>query len=117
MRTVINTAAIGHGRARFDEQLRIGGQINAVLRLADAQRPTQLARPIRQTCVRNITPLRPHPFHAFIGVNRPQQHRPRLRVALSYDVETMIHAVNEVDVGAPRRAIHDLAAPGAAIGM
>src|SRR5690348_5965610 len=81
------------------------GQIRAVVRAGDAQCESQLARTVGQI----LDPSRAGapPAHARDPLQRlqsPDQHASRAALRFGNNVEALVHAVDQVDIGMPRLA-------------
>ena len=99
------------------EKLRIVGQIDAVQRQGDAQRLAKLAGPVGQVPVCDAGSLSAHGLDAFSGEDASDEHRAGMAVARRHRVQTVVHAVDEVNVSDARRPEHDRTARRAAVGM
>jgi hypothetical protein len=84
----------------------------------DGQRLAQLGWPIEQVAVLLSGAPGSHYLHTFHGICRPDQHRRRKTCSLCDRIQTVVQAVNQIDVGQAAGAIHGpVARAGAAGGM
>src|SRR2546423_12377633 len=96
----------------FDPDAR-ACQVFAGACAANAERPTELARPACQLAFVLNRPAPTHPPDALFGLDGAHENRVRQSGGPCDDVELVVHAVDEVDVGRPADFIHRLGAPRA----
>ena len=117
-------------RRRFagvpEEQL-VAGQVQPVLRPGEPQRLADFSRTVEKLPaligVQFVLGLAvPHPGQGVsvpCALQAPQQHRAGLPLGLGDEVETVVHAVDQIEIGGARLGEQSLGAPGAlvAVGM
>jgi hypothetical protein len=94
------------------DQEALAAEVGAIVGERYAHRPGKAARTAAQFVVRYPsgappirTPSPPHQRDAVERRQRPQQHGRRLAIPFGDDVEEVVDAVVEIDVGKPRRTV------------
>ena len=100
--------------SRSGDPERLGGQRCGVLLEADAEGLGELPRPGAELVIGSPAAPLPHRRQSDARLERPDQHRGRVPIALGDRVQHAVDPVGDVDVGQPRRAEEDLVASGAA---
>src|SRR5437764_2769411 len=102
---------------RFDPRARVfnpdarAGQVFAVVAAFDGECLTELARPAGQFAFALKRPAPAHQLDALFGFDGAYEYSVRHARRACDDVELVVHAVDEVDVGRAARFIHRLGAP------
>jgi len=86
----------------------VTGQIKAVLISGEAERAAELPRSVQQFIPLIAGRESSHDLLSFVRLSGSHKHRRRKAFGFGDKIQTVVHPINKIDIGKPRRAEHNV---------